>query len=129
MASGEALSRGQRVELQRSIDLAREISGLVFGVYVGELVQGRESAIAAHAKLPDPEDAVLIAIDESARTIDIVTGIRVARVLDDRACELAILSLRSSLEGGDLVGGVRNAATLLAQHARMPRTLNLDEPA
>lgn len=129
MASGEALSRGQRVELQRSIDLAREISGLVFGVYVGELAQVRESAIAAHAKLPDPEDAVLIAIDESARTIDIVTGIRVARVLDDRACELAILSLRSSLEGGDLVGGVRNAATLLAQHARMPRTLNLDEPA
>lgn len=129
MAGGSALTRGQRVELQRSIDLAREISGLVFGVHVGELAHGRESAIAAHALLPDPEDAVLIAIDESARTIDIVTGIRVARVLDDRSCELAILSLRSSLEGGDLVGGVRNAATLLAQHARMPRTLNLDEPA
>lgn len=123
------MARGQRVELQRAIDLAREICGLVFGVYVGELEQGRESAIAAHAQLPDPEDAVLIAVDESARTIDIVTGTRVSRVLDDRSCELAILTLRSSLEGGDLVGGVRNAATLLAQHARMPRTLNLDEPA
>ena len=123
------MTRGQRVELQRSIDLAREICGLVFGVYVGVLEQGRESAIAAHAQLPDPEDAVLIAVDESARTIDIVTGTRVSRVLDDRSCELAILTLRSSLEGGDLVGGVRNAATLLAQHARMPRTLNLDEPA
>lgn len=123
------MTRGQRVELQRSIDLAREICGLVFGVYVGVLEQGRESAIAAHAQLPDPEDAVLIAVDESARTIDIVTGTRVAHVLDDRSCELAILTLRSSLEGGDLVGGVRNAATLLAQHARMPRTLNLDEPA
>lgn len=123
------MARSQRVELQRAIDLAREICGLVFGVYVGELEQGRESAIAAHAQLPDPEDAVLIAVDESARTIDIVTGTRVSRVLDDRSCELAILTLRSSLEGGDLVGGVRNAATLLAQHARMPRTLNLDEPA
>lgn len=129
MASGSPLTTGQRVELQRSIDLAREISGLVFGVYVGALAQGRESAIAAHAQLPDAEDAVLIAIDEAARTLDIVTGTRVSRILDDRACELAILSLRSSLEGGDLVGGVRNAATLLAQHARMPRTLNLDEPA
>ena len=123
------MARSQRVELQRAIDLAREICGLVFGVYVGVLEQGRESAIAAHAQLPDPEDAVLIAVDESARTIDIVTGTRVSRVLDDRSCELAILTLRSSLEGGDLVGGVRNAATLLAQHARMPRTLNLDEPA
>ena len=123
------MARSQRVELQRAIDLAREICGLVFGVYVGELEQGRESAVAAHAQLPDPEDAVLIAVDESARTIDIVTGTRVSRVLDDRSCELAILTLRSSLEGGDLVGGVRNAATLLAQHARMPRTLNLDEPA
>lgn len=123
------MARSQRVELQRAIDLAREICGLVFGVYVGVLEHGRESAIAAHAQLPDPEDAVLIAVDESARTIDIVTGTRVSRVLDDRSCELAILTLRSSLEGGDLVGGVRNAATLLAQHARMPRTLNLDEPA
>ena len=129
MASGSTLTRSQRLELQRGIDLAREISGLVFGVYLGELAEGRDSAIAAHAKLPDPEDAVLIAIDESRRTIDIVTGTRVARVLDDRDCELAILTLRSSLEGGDVVGGVRNAATLLAQHARTPRTLNLDEPA
>ena len=129
MASGSDLTRGQRLELQRSIDLAREICGLVFGVYVGELAQGRESAIALHAQLPDPQDAVLIALDTSARTIDILTGTQVAKVLDDRACELAILSLRSSLEGGDLVGGVRNAATLLAQHARMPRTLNLEEPA
>ena len=80
-------------------------------------------------KLPDAEDAVLIAIDPDARTIDIVTGSRVATVLDDRACEFAILSLRSSLEGDDLIGGVRNAVTLLAEHARVPRTMNLEEPA
>lgn len=129
MASGSGVSRAQRVQLQKSIDLAREICGQVFGVYVGELAQGRDSAIALHAQLPDAEDAVLIAVDPEARVTQIVTGIRVSRILDDRACELAILTLRSSLEGDDLVGGVRNAAMLLAQHARTPKTLNLDEPA
>ncbi len=128
MAVGSALAV-QREDLQRSLDLARDLCGLVFGLYVGALAEGRDSAIAAHAKLPDAEDAVLIAIDPDARTIDIVTGSRVATVLDDRACEFAILSLRSSLEGDDLIGGVRNAVTLLAEHARVPRTMNLEEPA
>ena len=121
--------RAQRTELQRAIDLAREISGLVFGVFIGPLPQGRESALAAHAQMPDPEDAVLIAIDPDGRSVDIVTGTRVARLLDDRSCELAILTFRSSAEAGDIVGGVRNAATLLAQHARTPKVMNLDEPA
>lgn len=30
-------------DLTRSVKLAREISGLAFGVYIGELPQGRES--------------------------------------------------------------------------------------
>ena len=70
-------------ELTRSVKLAREISGLTFGVYIGELAQGRDSAIARHAELAAAESAVLIAVDPDARTIDIVTGIEAHIFLDD----------------------------------------------
>ena len=75
-------------ELTRSVKLAREISGLTFGVYIGELTQGRDSAIARHAELAAAESAVLIAVDPDARTIDIVTGIEAHIFLDDRSCDL-----------------------------------------
>jgi ABC-type cobalamin/Fe3+-siderophores transport system ATPase subunit len=81
-----------------------------------------------HAGLHDPSAAVLVAIDTAAESMAIVTGSRVHRTLDDRTCEFALLTLRSSLQVGDLVGGVRDAVMLLAEHARAPRTLHLDEP-
>ena len=129
MAPGSDFSRAQRLELQRSIDLGRQICGLGFGVFIGELPAGRESAEAAHARLADPAGAVLIAADPSARTIEIVTGTHAMRVLDDRSCELAVLAMKSSFEAGDLVGGVRDAVNLLAQRARAPRVRHHDEPA
>ena len=63
------------------------------------------------------------------RLIEIVTGSVVARNLDDRACELAILTMTSCFQADDIVGGVREGVLLLAQHARHPRVLHLDEPA
>jgi hypothetical protein len=129
MDGGNSFSRGQRTELQRSIDLGREIGGLGFGVFVGPLDQGRDSAIARHAQLADAASAVLLAVDPGQRTIEIVTGTRAAVILDDRSCELAILAMRSSFEAGDLVGGIRDAVNLLAQRARSPLTMHLDEPA
>ncbi len=37
--------------------------------------------------------------------------------------------MKSCFVADDLVGGVREGVTLLAQHARHPRVLHLDEPA
>ncbi len=120
MAPGSDFSRGQVSELQRVIDLGRQISGLGFGIYIGELPDGRESAIARHAQLADAPAAVLVAVDPAARSIEIVTGSHAFRALDDRSCELAVLAMTSSFEAGDLVGGVRDAVNLLAQRARAP---------
>jgi hypothetical protein len=123
------LSPKQRVAIADALDLAREISGRCFAAYVGPLEQGRESAIAKHAQIPGSETSVLIAVDPQARTIDIVTGTQAAIDIDDRSCELAILAMRSNFGADDLVGGIRAGAMLLAEHARAPRVLHLNEPA
>ncbi len=120
------LSETQRAALSKVVQRARSISGYCFGIYVGPLVAGRESAIAQHAVLPDPTSAVLVAVDPTARTIEIVTGRTVAVDLDDRACQLATLSMKSCFAADDLVGGLRDGVTLLAEHARAPKVLHLE---
>ncbi len=129
MAPGLDFSRGQVSELQRVIDTGRQISGLSFGIYVGDLPGGHESAVARHAQLNDAPAAILVAVDPAARSIEIVTGTHAARALDDRSCELAVLAMKSSFEAGDLVGGIRDAVNLLAQRARVPHVVHEDEPA
>ncbi|HEV8023756.1 MAG TPA: DUF5130 family protein [Candidatus Nanopelagicales bacterium] len=123
------VSAAERTDIERIVQRARDICGFEFAVFIGELPHERESAIAVHAGLHDPDAAVLIAIDPGRRTMDIVTGGRVKRNIDDRTCEFAMLTLRSSLNVNDVVGGVRDGVSLLAEHARVPRTLHLDEPA
>lgn len=113
--------------MQRTVQRAREICGFEFGIYVGSLSNGRTDAIAMQQTMATPESAVLLAVDPESRSMDVVTGVVVRRTLDDRECELALLSLKSHLQAGDLVGGIRDAVTQLAEHARAPRTLHLDD--
>lgn len=124
----DPLTAGERADIQRVVQVARDICGYEFAVYVGALPSDRESAIAIQAGLHAPESAILVAVDPERGVMDVVTGSRVHRTLDDRTCEFALLTLRSSLEVGDLTAGVRDAVMLLAEHARAPRTLHLDEP-
>lgn len=131
METGElmTLNTSSRADIEKVVGVARDICGYEFAVFVGDLANGRESAIAMHASLHDPDSGVLLAIDPKRRTMEIVTGARVRRTLDDRACEFALLSLRSSLQADQLVAGIRDSVMMLAEHARAPRTLHLDEPA
>ena len=122
------LSDAQRAQLSKVVKLARSICGLCFGVYVGPLPKGRDSAVAQHALLPDAGAAVLVAVDPGSRSIEIVTGIDAATTLDNRACELAALAMKSCFAADDLVGGIREGVTLLAEHARAPRVLHLEQP-
>ena len=128
MADREPPSANERSDIERVVQTARDICGYEFGVFVGEVAGGRETAVAIHAGMHDPDSAVLVAVDPHAGSMNIVTGSRVHRTLDDRTCEFALLTLRSSLQVDDLVGGVRDAVMLLAEHARAPKTLHLDEP-
>ncbi len=129
MTVGEGVNRGDRDKIQRALDLAREISGLCFAVYLGDLPNGRESAMAAHARLTDPESAVLVAVDPNSRIIEVITGTTAAYLLDNRSCELGAFTMRSSFQAGDLAGGIRDGLLLLAEHARAPKVLHLNDPA
>ena len=123
------LSPGQRTELTRLVEKAREICGYAFAVWIGPLPTGRDGAVAQHAGLPYAASSILVAVDPTAHRIEIVTGSTVARVLDDRTTEFAALAMKSCFVANDLVGGIREGVTLLAEHARHPRVLHLDSPA
>lgn len=120
------MDRGDATRLVRQ---AREISGIAFAIYVGDLPAGTASAREQLSQVPDPDATVLIAVDETRRSIDIVTGRYAQSRIDDRACEFAILSMVSCFQASDLTAGIRDGVLLLAEHARAPRVLHLDEPS
>lgn len=120
MARGDVLAPGVQRSLEQAVARAESAApGVRFSVYVGELPEGRASARARHADLSDPAASVLIAVDPGARAVEIVTGTRAAKVLDDDSCALAILAMTSSFSAGNLVGGLRAGLTLLGEHARV----------
>jgi len=123
------ITQADRRSLQGVLEKARTISGFGFALYVGPLPDGRGSAIAEHGALQDPASTVLVAVSPTARQLEIVVGVNVAVDLDDRACELAALSMTSSFAAGDLAAGLREGIVMLAEHARHPRVLHLDDPA
>ncbi|HEY8455989.1 MAG TPA: DUF5130 family protein [Actinopolymorphaceae bacterium] len=130
MVGGETFTPRQRAEIERSIRVASELSGLKFSVYVGHgELQGdpREAAARLHAALPDPAHTVLVLVDPVDRVIEIRTGVEARRVLSDDECRLAILTMQSAFAVGDLVGGLVNGIQQLGEHARRPRTVHTDE--
>lgn len=130
MPAGEAFTDRQREEVERAVRLAEKESGLPFSVYVGPLgAQPRERAQRLHAALgPATAAAVLVAVDPGARCLEIVTGSEAKRQLDDYACGLGALAMTTQFGAGDLAGGIVNGIRTLAEHARTPRVLHLDQP-
>jgi Domain of unknown function (DUF5130) len=124
--AGEAFSTRQREEIARAIRLAEREGGPRFSVYVGGLGNDpRAQAERLHAALGgDAPFAVLVAVDPGARRLEIVTGAEARRRLDDRSCALAAASMTSAFLAGDLVGGIIHGVQMLADHARVPRTLH-----
>jgi hypothetical protein len=116
-----------RGDAQRLVELGCEISGLAFAVYVGDL-PSQDSVHARLAELPDPDGSVLIAVDPERRSVDIITGSYAMSRVDNHACNLAVLAFQSCAVAGDVSTGIRDALVLLAERARAPRVLHLDEP-
>lgn len=123
------ITQSDRKDLQEVLEKARTISGFAFALYIGPLAGARAAAVAQHSVLRDPASTVLVAVSPAERQLEIVVGINVAVDLDDRACELAALSMTSSFTAGALAEGLREGIVMLAEHARHPRVLHLDDPA
>lgn len=129
MPSGEAFSAEQRSSIDRAIRDAETTCRYEFSVYVGPGdVEAHPFAQRLHAALAAPERSVLIYVDPAARLLEIVTGSRVRRDLDDGAVRFAAVAMQSAFGAGDLVGGIGRGLDLLAQAARRPQTLHVNEP-
>ena len=126
MLAGDGLSDVQRDDIVRAIERSRAQSGLNFSVYVGP-ADGPPRAYAKqrHAELgAEAPDSVLVFVDPSARAVEIVTGSRAKRWLNDRSCGLAVLTMTSAFAGGNLVGGIVSGLQQLAEHGRHPASLH-----
>jgi Domain of unknown function (DUF5130) len=128
--AGEAFSQRQAEALDRAVRQAEEVSDLSYAVFVGAFDgDSRSAAVALHASLgARAPRAVLVAVDPAAHRLEVVTGSEARRSLDDRSCALAAVTMTSQFAMGDLAGGITNGLRSLAEHARHPRTLHLDQP-
>lgn len=125
MPAGELADHVERRRLERATEVAQQLSGLTFSVYVGPADKPpRRFAARLHAGLAAPRQSVLVFCDPDARALEIVTGGEARRVLDDLACRLAAASMQTSFQAGDLVGGLVTGIQQLGQAARHPETLH-----
>lgn len=128
MPAGDAvLTDHQHSELVRNVSNAERMSGLKFSVYIGPLADGRTSAEAMHGQLAAPSESVLVAVDPSARQLEIVTGLHARVGLTNHACNLAALSMTTSFSAGDLMGGLRDGLLVLGEQGRRPPVLHAKE--
>jgi uncharacterized membrane protein YgcG len=124
--AGDAFSPRQREDIVRAIQRAERASGLRFSVYVGA-AEGppRPYAKRLHGELgAEAADSVLIFVDPAARHLEIITGGRARRWVDDRACALASMSMTSAFAAGNLAGGIAQGLQVLGEHARHPQSLH-----
>jgi hypothetical protein len=125
VADGEGLTPSDRARLDRAVRNAERFSGLTFSVYLGVAEEdARAYAMRLHTALPDPARSVLVMCDPTFRALEVVTGELARRQLDDVACGLAIASMKTSFEGGDIVGGLSHGVQQLGEAAMQPLTLH-----
>lgn len=109
----------QLSRLDEALTLAGRESGLLFTLWVGELGgRPRERAEELHASLGESAaEAVVIAVSPGERVVEIVTGEESSRRIDDRGAKLAVISMVNSFKESNLVGGIVDGITMLADHA------------
>ena len=110
----------ESAQIQRAIKIAEKRTGLNWSVFVGDL--GEDSRAEAVDRLgalgPAAAESVLIAVDPNAHRLEIVTGTRARRRLDDRSCALAAASMAGTFAVRDLDGGIARGILALVEHAR-----------
>jgi hypothetical protein len=125
VAPGDPFSPSELSRIEWGIRNAETLSGLAFSVYVGASEEDpRRYAIRLHAALNDPAGSVLVMCDPAFRALEVISGSRAKRTLDDIECGLAVASMQSSFVAGDLVGGLVLGIQQLGEAARSPRTLH-----
>jgi len=124
VAAGDLTSR-ERADLDKAIRAAEQSCRFEFSVFIGSAEgDSRVYAQRLHSSLVAPTHSVLVMVHPAARVIEVVTGAEVRRHLTDREVELAIFAMQTDFASDDLVGGLKRAIAMLAEHARPQNTLH-----
>lgn len=86
-----------------------------FAVYIGDL--GSDSAARASeilAKVPTPNDAVLIAVSPDQRVIEVVYGAGVGTRIAPAAAPQGVAAAAAAFSDGDLIGGLVSAVRVVS---------------
>ncbi len=130
MPRTDGFSASQKFAIDKAIREAETRCRYEFSVFVGatEGADPRGFAERLHDRLSAPARSVLLVIDPSARSFEVVTGSDVRRDLDDGSVRLVAAAMQSDFAAGDLVGGITHALGMLAERCQKPRVLHTDEP-
>ena len=118
MAGGDHLSNADRQAIDATIRKAEQLSRIEFTVFVGT-AEGdpRSFATRLHNTLIASARSCLIMVDPSARAVEVVTGGHVRQRVSDKEVELAVGAMTTSFAADDLIGGLRQGISMIAEHA------------
>ena len=103
------------VALDDALTYGSRASKARFAIYLGDL--GSDTAARARellAKVPTPNDAVLIAVSPNQAAIEVVYGPAVRGRGAESAAPLGVAAAASSFEQGDLIDGLVSAIRVLS---------------
>lgn len=103
------------VTLDDALTYGSRASGARFAVYIGDL--GDDSAGRARellAKVPTPNDAVLIAVSPDQRAVEVAYGAGVRGRGAESAAPLGVAAASSAFSDGNLIDGLISAVRVIS---------------
>ncbi|MBI3217660.1 MAG: DUF5130 domain-containing protein [Mycobacterium sp.] len=110
-----------RVALDDALKYGSRASKARFAVYIGDL--GSDTAARAReilAKVPTPDDAVLIAVSPNQKAIEVVYGSALQGRGAESAAPLGVAAAASAFQEGNLIDGLISAVRVLSAGIARP---------
>lgn len=111
----------ERVELDEALKWGSRASKARFAVYIGDL--GAPTAAAARAilaKVPTPNEAVLIAVSPNQRVIEVVYGAGLQGRGAEAVAPLGVAAAASAFQEGNLIDGLVSAVRVMSAGIARP---------
>ena len=117
-SSDVPFSPSQLSRLDDALTMASRETGLLFGLYLGDLGPDTSARAAQlHDQLENPTDVVLVAVSPDQRIVEVVTGPEARLRLPDRGAKLAVMSMVAAFKEDKLHGGLLSGLRMLAEQA------------
>jgi hypothetical protein len=103
------------VILDDALTYGSRAAGARFAVYIGDL--GSDTAVRAReilAKVPTPDNAVLVAVSPDQHAIEVVYGLEVRGRGAESAGPLGVAAAAAAFQDGDLIDGLVSAVRVLS---------------